>query len=792
MSHFVTYDEMVDFFNKKTLQEEAEPDKAKQNQSSIQKLLKKYAKKGFIHTGKSNIAPTDIQWRNILTYHKNKLLKSRVTPVRTLRGLQPDNVKIRECEDHNTLARRMRKWAKELEETHELNDISRVLKLMPTPSSKSDTLKTQVLPVITRGQKQSLNQTEAEDRQITFEDDWGPITLSEFDEEGQKERSKTEEDLKQTQMSKADYMFGEFGKKSGLYPTSELNALDRGLLQEMSTPCRPPPPYNNSSTNFELPNTSNTLAALAAETRPKTHPALSPAGTASSDNSQTHIVESGTLSLIPLKPSKEIIKIKDDVQDVKQQIQALTSIVETDMNMRRPEPLSGYPIGLSAIPIINEAPAQTFRKTMSDHAQQVKGTFTGIVDTDNYENVFINGIVDPHSRVEQTIDKMLPLRTTDNQHFTYEPFSIKDWDALLLKLPSITKGGIPWLRSLLKATAGDILCFSDIHAALTKALDEPAADSIKTAVQTKTNIPMRKLTPLSNFRTALEEVLKTRFPCIVTDELTSLEMKKDEDYYTYKQRAKDLYHNATGEPIKPGTPVTVMFYSTLVKGMPTAVQDALEDVDGLFSKSEDEFDSCCNRRIKKYHKGKMDDDDKQKAVNSQQQALEVAALKLQVQKLQAENKNKQKERTTKVMNMMPKTPEENTPLTKQHLADALQTALQQQPPQMQQFPAPAAQQRYPLQLPLPSMAAAQDRHRPNLRGRGRGGRYVRGRPTPNGNNMQRPCFICGEFGHWSKQCPQRRQAYLPPPIHERVMNVGNLQDGRDTHGCFDEYGDCDY
>lgn len=46
MSQFVTYNQMVDFFNKKILKEEPEPEKAKVNQSTIQKLLKQYAKRG--------------------------------------------------------------------------------------------------------------------------------------------------------------------------------------------------------------------------------------------------------------------------------------------------------------------------------------------------------------------------------------------------------------------------------------------------------------------------------------------------------------------------------------------------------------------------------------------------------------------------------------------------------------------------------------------------------------------------------------------------------------------------
>lgn len=58
------------------------------------KTKKQYAKKGLIHTGKDSIAPTDKQWKRIMNYHKDKVLKCRITPVRTIKGKRPDDIKI--------------------------------------------------------------------------------------------------------------------------------------------------------------------------------------------------------------------------------------------------------------------------------------------------------------------------------------------------------------------------------------------------------------------------------------------------------------------------------------------------------------------------------------------------------------------------------------------------------------------------------------------------------------------------------------------------------------------------
>lgn len=73
-----------------------------------------------------------------------------------------------------------------------------------------------------------------------------------------------------------------------------------------------------------------------------------------------------------------------------------------------------------------------------------------------------------------------------------------------------------------------------------KAADEALADSLQAAMKKKTTRDLKKNTPLDDFRDKLEEVLKLKYPCIMTDELMSLYMKDGEDYYSYKQRAKTL------------------------------------------------------------------------------------------------------------------------------------------------------------------------------------------------------------------------------------------------------------
>lgn len=128
----------------------------------------------------------------------------------------------------------------------------------------------------------------------------------------------------------------------------------------------------------------------------------------------------------------------------------------------------------------------------------------------------------------------------------------------------------------------------------------------------------------------------------MTDELMSLKMRDGEDYYSYKQRAKMLYHDATGKPLRTGTGQTVMFFSALVKGMPRQVLQALEDDIGLYSKTEEDFDTCCNHRVNKYLNNKKKDEDKRQDIDAQKRGLELATLKLQLKKLQSEEDKKKR------------------------------------------------------------------------------------------------------------------------------------------------------
>lgn len=192
--------------------------------------------------------------------------------------------------------------------------------------------------------------------------------------------------------------------------------------------------------------------------------------------------------------------------------------------------------------------------------------------------------------------------------------------------------------------------------------------------------------------------------------------------------------------------------------------------------------------------------------------MELAAVKLQLQKYQTELKEKKKEKTTKVMNVQVCPTEEKTEPTTDQLVTAIKMVMQAQQPQN----SPTMTSNTPPNRPLAVIYNG-------VQNRGRGGPRYMGRGGGNPTYTDR-CFICHKMGHWRRDCPmaqgqnyrqngQPRQNYqlqtqfqqprmpqyngqevmqqmsvpLPPVQNRRVMNITN--EGRDAHGCFNEYND---
>ncbi|XP_055021357.1 uncharacterized protein LOC129412234 [Boleophthalmus pectinirostris] len=560
----------------------------------------------------------------------------------------------------------------------------------------------------------------------------------------------------------------------------------------------------------------------------------------------THKVHGGELALTPVEAPSRQLELQ--IESLQNQMSALTQIMEVEKKMSqhddeeqnerhmRKQDMIHQDARKTSMNLDKEITVGTSRSLLSrtkenetrgataevltkqnNEAFQVTGLFSGLVDNTEYEEAQINGIIDPTLRRQEEPAAVYPIRM-DGQQIVYQPFSLKDWSALMLTLPKLTKGGVPWMRALLKQTAGDKLCWGDIQAALIEAADETVAGNIKRAIEGRIRVQLQNNLAIHIFRDALEGELRTRFPCIVTDELLSMQMRDNEDYYSYKQRGTNLYHDVTGEPIEVGTGMSVMFRSTLVKGMPKSVQEALQNIMGLYSKPEDEFDAHCNHQVNKWQKDK-------KEIEEKKQELELATAKLQLQKYQDELKEKKKEKNSKVMKIQPETPEDDiSPITEQ-LVTAIKMVMKSQQPQETTM-TPNTQQGQPMQIPNVTIYNG-----PQARNQG-GPRYPgknKGTININNSRLNDRCFACQGIGHWRKDCPATAQrprqgpnhfqqhmqpmrgynqqqfmqptmpSYnapvgmprqtavpLPPAPNGRIMNVGNqYQGGGDFHGMFE-------
>lgn len=868
MTHFISMNQLTEFLVKKIHEEEADPRKAKANETIIQELLKKYANKRLIHVGKNAIAPTTEQWKNIMDYHKGKLLHYRTHPTLSARGKKPNSLKIKEHENKISLAKRMYQWAREFEEENELRKLSSILVMKPAEkkvtfneSLPSDGT-TGIYPINPENEQQRSTIAHGHDTRLNrannpakFSDypasemlypasDLSRINTDEDSDEKdemQEKRRRLKSKLKK-HLEQYERQRQKTSIKGKRWQSSEdIPRADGGWYPSSTTSLDGDPNPKQYKPEWHLHKTTYPYSAPPSYVprEPMLDPKLiSPPPPLTPLN--THKVMGGQLSLQSLSTDP----VNEKLNSLQMQMNALTQIVETDMTMkslertrptRRNTSENYNDVSETCDDIehsdddvtssrkeggerLNNSPQRAEKspnkKLTFNDPYDVFGNFTGMVDENEFENALIRGTVDPTQLATERRAAVYPLRTTGTQ-MVYQPFTLKDWSSLMLQMPKLTKGGLPWMRALLKQTAGDKLCWGDIYAALTKAADETTASNFRMAVENKLPFQLQKNVPLHNFRIPLEEELKSRYPCIITDELMSLQMKKDEDYYTYKQRAKDLYHDCTGEAIRPGTGITVMFYSALVKGLPRPVQEALDDVMGLYTKTDEDFDQYCNHHVNKWLNNKTDADTKK-------QELELATIKLQLQKLQTDLKEKKKEKTPKIMAVQQDSTEENETITESQLTAAVKMMMQAQQQQPMTTPQPMNQQAQPTPPPPAPVVIYNTTPNANTT-RGRGwhtgsGRRSRRDRGPNMAVGRNQCFSCGGVGHWTNICPmknqrqQQQQRYdiqqnpqpamqpmmqqpmgvpLPPVQNSRMMNVGsNYQGGRDTHGCFNEYGDC--
>lgn len=94
-------------------------------------------------------------------------MKTKLTPIRTLREKEPDVANIQKYEDQMAMAEKMRQWTNGLRDHNDLMNLIYVMKLNTPSPDKEKTLNIRIAPMTTRKGEKEKEQSK--------DNDWGPV-----------------------------------------------------------------------------------------------------------------------------------------------------------------------------------------------------------------------------------------------------------------------------------------------------------------------------------------------------------------------------------------------------------------------------------------------------------------------------------------------------------------------------------------------------------------------------------------------------------------------------------------
>ncbi|KAK5914837.1 hypothetical protein CesoFtcFv8_000485 [Champsocephalus esox] len=235
-------------------------------------------------------------------------------------------------------------------------------------------------------------------------------------------------------------------------------------------------------------------------------------------------------------------------------------------------------------------------------------------------------------RTKTSAHTSMPLIAAGRRGFQYQPWTHRDMEALVSKLPPLTKGGQKWVNDLERYTAQDHLCLGDMRALLGRIegrLEVRAIDSEANCTNDPDDTPFNYIR--SNYWAAIRHIYPTTRSLHA---LNSLRKGTEEEMHAFLKRCEGVWEDYTGERHDVSPAVVMLWKNAVIKALPRSVQADLGDVVGLVAKPIEEWRLHLIHHDMKYQATKWENDEEIKT-------LQLQLLKIKVAEKDTEaNKNK--------------------------------------------------------------------------------------------------------------------------------------------------------